>query len=174
MKQLLFLIALTCFSAITVRAQNSWIPKDVRTSTLLIEEFKYYDPNNTLTGVDEDYEDMKDDFLENTNAKLEEYNQKLGSILKNYKYSYELAMLSKLDERFADKQKYRYLLRREPYFGRKKVTNEGTQSKQDLSYCGYKYYFYDRVNNQSYPAYYYSGDQWTQLQRIVFWLNNNK
>ena len=66
MKQLLFLIALTCFSAITVRAQNSWIPKDVRTSTLLIEEFKYYDPNNTLTGVDEDYEDMKDEFLENT------------------------------------------------------------------------------------------------------------
>lgn len=174
MKQLLFLMLLICLSTFAVIAQNSWIPKDLRTTTVLIEEFKYYNPNSTLTGVDEDYEDMKDTFLENTNEKLEEYNQKLAVVFKNYKYSYELAILGKLDELFADKQKYRYLLKREPYFGRKKVINEATQNKQDQSYCGYKYYFYDRVTNQSYPAYYYSGDQWTQLQRIVFWLNNSK
>lgn len=173
MPKLFSLLLLLCIVQQAAISQSSWIPSNLRTTTVLVEQFKYYDPNNTLNGVDEDYEDLKDEFLENTNGQLEDYNQKLTNIFKNYKYSYELTMLGKIDELYGDKTKYRYVLRREPYFGRKKIIEVATQNKQDLSYCGYKYYFYDRVTKQSYPAYYYSGDQWTQLQRIVFWLNSN-
>lgn len=175
MKQLFFVLCVVCLFALSVAAQNSWIPKGANATTILVEHFKYCDPNSTLYGVDEDYEDMRDEFLEKTNESLENYNQQLGELFKNYKYSYELVMLGKVEEMFPDKQKYRYMLRREPYFGKKKVvTNSSIQSKEDQSYCGYRYYFYDRLENKKLAAYYFSGDQWVQIQRIIFWLNNAK
>jgi hypothetical protein len=153
---------------------QKWIPQDLRLSVMLVERFKYQDPNATLADVDDQYEDQKDDFIERTNDNLEPYNVRLDSIYKACQVEYKLVDLGKVDELYPDPVTYRYLLRREAFFGMKKVLNPTTQKNEDQSYCAYRYYFYDRFLKKTYPYYYYSGNQWDQLKRIVFWLNKTK
>ncbi len=152
-------------------AQKKWLPDDVQTTTLLVERFKYQDPNNTLEDVDEFFEDDRDDFIEETNDNLEAYNEKLEPIFKKYKHSFELVPVGKIDELYPDKNEHRYILRREAFFGNKRSLNLKTKEVEDESYFAYRYYFYDRKTKESYPYYYFSGDQWQQLKRIVYWLN---
>ncbi len=152
-------------------AQKRWIPNDVHTTTILVERFKYQDPNNTLEDIDEFFEDDRDDFIEETNDNLESYNVKLAPLFKDYKYPYELVPVGKIEELYPDKNKYRYILRREAFFGNKRTLNLQTKSVEDESYFAYRYYFHDRVTRESYPYYSFSGDQWRQVKRIVYWLN---
>lgn len=170
----LFLFGMLSVASINVCIAQKWIPQDLRTSVMLIERFKYQDPNATLVDVDEMYEDQKDAFIANTNDKLEPYNLRLDSIYRNCNADYKLVDLGKTDELYPDVMMYRYILRREAFFGMKKVLNPVTQKTEDQSYCAYRYYFYDRFLKKSYPYYYYSGNQWDQLKRIVYWVNKIK
>ncbi|HMS50739.1 MAG TPA: hypothetical protein PKD56_00305, partial [Chitinophagales bacterium] len=70
-----------------------------------------------------------------------------------------------------DVQQYRYILRREPFFGNKKVLNAASNTVEDVSYFAYRYYFHDRQTKTDYTPYYFSGDLWLQMQRLVFWMN---
>ncbi len=169
-----FLIAVICATSLTVRTQaQSWIPEDLTTSIVLIERFKYQDPNMTLSDIDEMYEDQRDEFIENTNENLERFNVRLDSIFRTCKIKVAPTDLGKMDEQFSNIAAYRYVLRRDVFFGKKKVLNSA-QKPEDQSYIAYRYYFYDRVLKKTYPYYYFSGTQWAQLQRIVFWLNQYK
>lgn len=156
--------------ALSSSAQR-WIPKSITQTTILVEQFKYQDPNRTLESIDDNYEDARDSFIETTNANLENYNTKFSELFKDYKGKYILAIPNKIDEQYPDKNTYRYILRREPFFGNKKVYNSSLNKTDDQSYFAYRYYFYDRVTKQQYEPYYFSGDQWLQVRRIVFWLN---
>ena len=177
MKKITFFLLLSCcllaVPATLCQAQK-WIPQDLRTSVMLVERFKYQDPNATLADVDDMYEDQKDEFIENTNNHLEPYNQRLDSLYKSCNAEHKLVDLGKVDELYPDVMMYRYLLRREAFFGTKKVLNLTTKKTEDQSYCAYRYYFYDRFLKRSYPYYYYSGNQWDQVKRIVFWVNKTK
>jgi len=155
-------------------AQKKWMPNDVQTTTLLVERFKYQDPNNTIEDIDDFFEDDRDDFIEETNDNLEAYNTQLEPIFKKYKHSYELTPVGKIDELYPNKSTHRYILRREAFFGNKRTLNLKTKKVEDDSYFAYRYYFYDRKTKESYPYYYFSGDQWEQIKRIIYWLNKTE
>lgn len=151
---------------------QKWIPKDVHNYTILVERFNYQDPLAYYDFVDEMYELEQEEFLEEANERLENDNDKLDAIFQAYKHKYLTVSPSKINE--YDKNEYRYVLRRELFYGNKKVINTNTSTTEDQSYFAYRYYFYDRQTGENYPAYYYSGDQYNQLKRIVFWLNRAK
>lgn len=150
---------------------QSWIPDNIKESTILVNEFKYRDPYNTLDDVDEEYEDDKDGFLGKTNNNLRPYNDKLKNMFGAYRGKYVLVAPGKIKADYSDKSKYRYELRREPFLGIKKVYNEKTKEVEDKSYFAYRYYFFDRVAREKYSSYFFSGDQWSQIKRVIFWLN---
>lgn len=162
-----FIFTINCFA-------QKWIPSDIKQTTLLVERYKYQEPQRTLTDVDEEYEEAKDNHINSINNQLEKYNAKLDSIFKTCSISYVTAVPGKIDEEYSDTKKYRYILKRELFFGNKKIINPVTKSIEDKSYFAYRYFFYDRVLKQNYPFYYFSGDQWTQLKRIIYWLNQVK
>lgn len=174
-KTIALLLFVACFIATNqCTIAQKWIPQDLRASVMLVERFKYQDPNAILTDVDDMYEDQKDDFIERTNDNLDPYNVRLDSIYRSCNAEYKLVDLGKVDELYPDVMMYRYLLRREAFFGMKKVLNPTTKKNEDQSYCAYRYYFYDRFLKKSLPYYCYSGNQWDQLKRIVFWINKSK
>ena len=163
-------IALFIFASLPAFAQK-WIPESLGQTTILVERFKYHDPSYTLTDIDDFYEDDRDDFVENANAQLDALNQKLEKVFTAYKYPYELVSRGKLDEKYPDKTKHRFFLDREIFFGNKKAYNPNTKKVEDQSYFAYRYRFVDRLNGTEYPPYFFSGDQWSQVKRLIFWLN---
>lgn len=177
MKKTFLLLTLILFIASTTIPRSmaqSWIPQGIHRTTVLVERYKFQDPNNTLADIDEDYEDAKKAHIEAINKNLDRYNNSLDSTFRAYKSPYKLAVLGKIDEEYPDKNAYRYILRRELFFGNKKILNPATQRVEDKSYFAYKYYFYDRLLRKNLDYYYFSGDQWSQVRRIIFWLNNAK
>lgn len=151
---------------------QQWIPDDIHSTTILVERYKYQDPNRTLLDVEDEYEDQKDDFIAKTNNNLENYNEILDSIFKKYTFDYKLAVFGKINEEYPDKTTHRYILRRDVFFGNKRVLNTTNNKIEDQSYIAYRYYFYDRKTRKSFSPYYFSGDQWEQIERIIYWLNN--
>ncbi|HMS51972.1 MAG TPA: hypothetical protein PKD56_06570, partial [Chitinophagales bacterium] len=89
-KNSIFFIAPLLFLTQLLSAQ-SWIPKDLQTTTLIIEQFKYYDPQYTLDDVDEEYEARKIEFLNTTNLNLDNYNEKADAIFKTYHHKYAMS-----------------------------------------------------------------------------------
>lgn len=167
--------SLTTLLAVAYPSQaQSWIPTDLHSGVVLIERFRYQDPGMTLVDVDESYEDQKDEFIEITNDQLEPYNQRLDSLFRTCNVKNQMVDLGKVDEQFPDVRLFRYMLKRDVFFGKKKALDPKTQKVTDQSYFAYRYYFYDRITKKSFPYYYYSGSQWDQLKRIVFWLNQLK
>ncbi|MBK6610493.1 MAG: hypothetical protein IPI59_01595 [Sphingobacteriales bacterium] len=169
-KNSIFFIAPLLFLTQLLSAQ-SWIPKDLQTTTLIIEQFKYYDPQYTLDDVDEEYEARKIEFLNTTNLNLDNYNEKADAIFKTYHHKYAMSAPGEINKLYPDVQQYRYILRREPFFGNKKVLNAASNTVEDVSYFAYRYYFHDRQTKTDYTPYYFSGDLWLQMQRLVFWMN---
>ncbi|HNL07418.1 MAG TPA: peptide deformylase [Chitinophagales bacterium] len=115
MKQLFFVLCVVCLSALSVVAQNSWIPKGANATTILVEQFKYCDPNSTLYGVDEDYEDIADELKDFKKVFinpeiLEERGEKWGyeegclSIpgLRDTVYRHSIVKVKYLDENFTE------------------------------------------------------------------------
>ncbi|OWY20194.1 hypothetical protein C7N43_22220 [Sphingobacteriales bacterium UPWRP_1] len=160
-------------SNLLLAQQPQWIPEGVKNTTLLVERFKYQDPDMAYSNIDEMYEDDKIDFLTEANDHLEVDNQKLEEVFKQYKGKYVTITPVKLDEAYPDLNLYRFVLKRDLFYGRKKVLNPATSNVEDKSYFAYRYYFFDRVSKKNYPAYYFSGDTWTQLKRVVYWLNRS-
>ena len=166
------IISCLCFLLFTcsIYAQQ-WIPDDITATNLLVERYKYQDPNMTLLDIEEEYEVQKDDFVSSTNDNLENYNDILDSMFTAYQHDYNLAVFGKIEEDYPDKNVHRYILRRDVFFGNKRVLNPESGKLEDDSYIAYRYYFYDRLTKESYPPYYFSGDQWAQIKRIIYWLN---
>lgn len=165
------LIGVIIATNLLMAQQPEWIPVGVKNTTLLIERFKYQDPDMAYSNIDEMYEDDKIDFLEEANQRLEQDNQKLEDVFKLYKGNYKTITPVKLDEVYPDISLYRFVMKRDLFYGRKKVMNPATNNVEDKSYFAYRYYFFDRVSKKNYPAYYFSGDTWSQLKRVVYWLN---
>ncbi len=169
----LFVFLATALMSTNLFAQR-WIPDGINGSKVLVERFKYQDPEAVLYDIDDMYEDQRDEFIEQTNSEMDSYNVKLDELLKALKVEHASVPIGQVDEKYPDKSDYRYLLRREPFFGRKTIYDSATKATKDESYFAYRYYFVDRKTKEEYPPYYFSGDQWTQIKRIVFWLNQAK
>jgi len=169
LKSVIALLTL-CFY-VSVSAQT-WIPEDIKSTTILIERFNYQDPEETFDEVDERYEDDKIAFISAENGHMDKDNLKLDALFKQCTLQYFTVSPSKVRSEYPDKEEFRYILRREVFLGKKKVFNASTKKIEDQTYFGYKYYFYDRKSREYYPSYYFSGDKWTQLERVIFWLNN--
>jgi hypothetical protein len=154
-----------------IAQQPQWIPAGIKNTTVLVERFRYQDPEMAYSNIDEMYEDERIEFLEEANNRLEQDNQKLEEVFKSYNGNLITIPAVKIDEVYPDMNIYRFVLKRDLFYGSKKTINPTTNNVEDKSYFAYRYYFYDRVSKTNYPAYYFSGDAWTQLKRLVFWLN---
>jgi len=163
-------LVLCSFCCINTANAQIWIPDDIAQSTVLIERFRFQYPDDVLEDLDE-YEDEKEEFIEATNDNLEKYNNRLDELFKGYRHNYKTVPISKIKELYPDKKQYRYVLKREVFFGKKKALNPTTKKVENKSYFAYRYFFYDRVTRKEYMPYYFSGTQWDQVERIVFWLN---
>jgi len=168
------LIGFFVASNLLVAQQPQWIPPGVKSTTILVERFRYQDPDMAYSNIDEMYEDDKIDFLTEANSRLETDNQKLEEVFKGYKGSFITIPAVKIEEVYPDLNTHRYILKRDLRGGSKKALNPTSGNVEDKSYFAYRYYFYDRVTKKNYPAYYFSGDTWTQLRRLVYWLNQVK
>ncbi len=186
MFRVLISCCLLCVFTCQIALAQTWIPEDVKSTTILIERFKYQNPDDLELELDDKNEDACKVFVKNANDSLKQYNEKLATAFKDCKLKYELAVTGKIDEKYEDTEKYRYVLKRDLYYGQKKVLPEKAQEKSEAkkaedkktadlkseSFFAYRYYFYDREEDEDLPTYYFSGDQWSQVERLVFWLNN--
>jgi len=169
---LMLCFVLSSFWFLQQAQAQKWIPSELKNTTLLVERYRYQDPDEILEDVDDMYEDEKEAFIETTNNNTEQLNKKLVETFKAYKKPHKTVPLGKINELYPDKKTYRFVLKREPFFGKKKALNTQTKKTEDESYFAYRYFFYDRLTRKEYMSYYFSGSQWEQVDRMIFWLNS--
>ncbi len=169
-----FCLALGMFLHANLTMAQKWIPEDIHSTTVLVERYKYMDPDLTLEDVDDEYEDKKETFISKANTELADRNTKLDELFKAYKHPYVTAIPGKIDKEYPDKDTHRFILKRDVFFGKKEGLNTTSNKVEDQSYFAYRYYFYDRKTKQSFTPYYFSGDQWQQVRRVIFWLNQEQ
>lgn len=167
-------IFLLLFS-ISTFAQDWWtktkkesVPDDLTTTTLLVEKFKTLKLDDAPAQAFLDKDDTSEHpHIKKTNDNLEEYNEELRAIFKNYKY--ENVVASK--KRCEDSLKYpydqaKYILKHEVYLRR--FQKNGVNDY----YYTYVFYFYDRANKKSYPyIYLFEEKRLKSLEKIVGYLN---
>lgn len=167
----LFVIFTITTTTTSILAQ-AWLPDDVGETTILVERFKYQNPDDLDLDIDDTYESQKETFVKEANDNLKKFNTKLEGIFASTRQAHKLAISGKIDKDFEDTDKYRYVLKREIFFGDKSVMDAKTEKEVDKSYFAYRYYFYDRAEEEDLASYYFSGDKWEQLDRIIFWLDS--
>ena len=157
-------------------AQDWWtktkkesIPPDLTQTTLLVEKFKSQKLDDAPPQAFLDKEDRSEHpLIKKTNNEVEEYNEEMKAIFKNYKFKYELAS----KKRCEDSLKYpyadvKYILKHEVYL--RKYQKNGVN---DYFYT-YVYYFYDRESKKSYPyIYLFDEKRLKSLEKLVGYLNS--
>jgi hypothetical protein len=157
-------------------AQDWWtktkeqsIPKDLTTTTLLVEKFKTQKLNDAPPQAFIDKEDQSEHpLIKKTNENIEVYNEEMKAIFKNYKFNYVLAS----KKRCEDSLKYsyadaKYILKHEVYLRR--FQKNGVN---DYFYT-YVFYFYERETKKSYPyVYLFEEKRLLSLEKLVGYLNS--
>lgn len=159
-----------------VRSQDWWsktkeesIPKDLTSTTLLVEKFKTKKLDDAPVQAFLDKENTSEHpLIKKTNESVEEYNEELKLIFKNYKFPYEIASESRCQDsvKFPFPQN-KYVLKHDVYLRR--YQKNGVN---DYFYT-YVFYFYDRETKKSYPyIYLFDEKRLKSLESIVGYLNS--
>lgn len=159
-----------CTKKLTQAVKDENVPIDVAQTTLLVQKYEHEDPMvydpyfasdtdslKSKTGftyaaekiaAEEAPKKKEHPLIVETNAHLDEYNDKLAKTFKSYKYPYALVDGSKLesDSTYENKRKYRYVLMRKPVLH----CYIDPRGETFLSYR-YMYYFRDRLAENNYP-----------------------
>lgn len=156
-------------------AQDWWtktkkesVPTDLTSTILLVEKFKTRKADDVPVQAFLDEKKTDDHpLIKKTNDKLEEYNEQLRAIFKQYKFKYEVASAKRCE----DSLKYpyadaKYILKHEVYLRR--FQKNGVN---DYFYT-YLFYFYDRESKKSYPyIYLFDEKQLKSLEQLIGYLN---
>ena len=171
-----FTLLLFLFSTAQVLAQDWWtktkqesIPKDLTSTTLLVEKFKTKKLDDAPVQAFLDKENTSEHpLIKKTNENLDVYNEELKVIFKNYKFPYELAS----EKRCEDSVKFpfaqnKYVLKHDVYLRR--------YQKNGVSdyYYTYVFYFFDRETKRNYPyIYLFEEKPLKSLELLIGYLNS--
>lgn len=169
----LFIIFIIPFSTFSQdwwsKTREEAIPQDLKTSNLLVERFKKKKLNEAPPSAFYDKSNQEEHpLIKKTNNDLEDYNDELRSLFKNYAFEYTLCSQYKSQdyEKYPADQ-YPYALKHEVYM--RKYQENG----QIRHYYTYIFYFHDRVNKKDFPyIYLFEEERLKSLEKMIGYLNS--
>jgi hypothetical protein len=197
---LLFALIATfgCSEKISESISAESLPPEIDKTVVLVTNFHYHDPMiynpvylkkqkqdsikklnifSYTAAVDSGNPDVNNQpakfehpLIVQTNAHIEDYNKKLVSTWKKYKYKYVIVSQDSLESspKFNDLSKYRYILIRKPEI----LCYINPDQTSILTYK-YSYYFHDRLLKKDIPEIdLYTSDLWRTEKAVIYRMNH--